>query len=80
MAQCTEKYIESLYYHRMYNSPACWRGDPRIVDRELKKLKFKFDKYEAIKENIRIQWIGFGWEWCATSLSENRRLNKGHEL
>ena len=37
MSQCTERFIEALYYHRMYNSPACWKGDPRIVDRELKK-------------------------------------------
>jgi len=50
----TEEYIDALYYHCMYNSDACWKGDPRMVTKELKKLKSKSTKYKAVKENILI--------------------------
>ena len=33
------------------------------------KLKYKKDKIAALKDNIRIQWICFGWEWCKTEWS-----------
>lgn len=38
MENATEEYIEGLYYHRMYFSPACWKDDHRYVTRELRKL------------------------------------------
>jgi hypothetical protein len=39
MVKVTKEYIDELYYHCMYNSGACWKGDPRKVTRELKMLK-----------------------------------------
>ena len=38
MEKATEEYIEGMYYHKMYDSAACLKGDVRVVDRELKKL------------------------------------------
>jgi hypothetical protein len=34
----TEDYIDALYHYKMYHSDACWKGSPRVVSRELKKL------------------------------------------
>ena len=59
--RATEDYIDAVYYHRMYQSEACWKT-VREVTNGLKHLKTKKDKYEALKENIQIRVIGFGWK------------------
>ncbi len=38
MEKATEEYIEGMYYRKMYNSEACWKGNVRVIDHELKKL------------------------------------------
>ena len=77
LEDATEEFIEGLYYHRMYFSPACWKDDYRIVARELRKLSSESAKYQALKENIQIRVKGFGWEWCkhqlVTSIISSRR-------
>ena len=50
-----ESYIDALYYYKMYHSNACWKADPKIVTRELKKLSSDNAKYTAIKENIHMR-------------------------
>ena len=45
----------------MYRSDACWKT-VREVSNGVKVLKTKKDKYEALKENIKIRVIGFGWD------------------
>ncbi len=50
--------LMDLYYHGMYFSKACWKDDPRVVKRNLKKLKSETAKYKALKEKVK----GFGWE------------------
>ena len=64
MAKASEDYIEAIYYHRMYDSMACWKGSASRVNEGLKKLRSKMAKYDALKENIMIQVKGFGWEWA----------------
>ena len=59
-----EENIDAQYYYRMWDSPACWKDDSKIVTKELKKLKSESAKYHAIKENINIRYKGFGWEAC----------------
>ena len=54
-----EKYIDALYYYDKYNYHAC-QMNVKDVDKELKNLKSKAKKW-ALKENIRIIVIGFGW-------------------
>ena len=55
----TDEYIESLIYHAMYDSDACWKtvGD---VTSGLKKLQYKKHKKQALKDNIMIRYKGFG--------------------
>ena len=61
LQKATENYIEAVYYNRMYRSDACWKT-VREVSNGVKKLNTKKDKYEALKENIKIRVIGFGWD------------------
>eukprot|EP00956_Cyclotella_meneghiniana_P040742 scaffold203759_cov73-Cyclotella_meneghiniana.AAC.1 len=53
--KASEDYIDAVYYHRMYSSDACWKGEPRIVTTELGKLSSDTAKYRAVKENITIR-------------------------
>jgi hypothetical protein len=80
MENATEEYIEGLYYHRMYVSPACWKDDHRYVTRELRKLTSESAKYHALKENIMIRVKGFGWEWCRHQWSKDGRKYTVEEL
>ena len=45
----------------MYRSEACWKT-VREVTNGPKNLNTKKDKYDSLKENIRILVIGFGWK------------------
>jgi hypothetical protein len=67
----TEDYIDAFYYHKMYNSDACNKSSPRVINRELKKLTSEAAKYTAIKENIRMRDKGLGWDWCEHAWSKN---------
>ena len=71
LEDATKEFIEGLYYHRMYFSPACWKDDYRIVARELRKSSSESAKYQALKKNIQIRVKGFGWEWCKHQWSKD---------
>ncbi len=71
LENATEEYIEGLYYHQMYFSPACWKDDLKYVARELCKLPSESAKYHALKENIMIRVEGFGQEWCRHQWSKD---------
>ena len=62
LTKAKEDLIEAYYYHRMYHSDACWKGDPKVVAKNLKRLKSDTAKFEALKENIKMRVIGFGWK------------------
>ena len=68
--KASESFIDALYYHEMYFSPACWKTE-NIVDRELQKLKSKSAKLYALKENIRIRVIGLGWSEFSMTWSKD---------
>jgi hypothetical protein len=55
-------------------------NDPKVVSRELKKLKSESAKYNAVKENIMIRVKGFGWEWCKHAWSKDGRKYTVFEL
>jgi hypothetical protein len=80
MEKATEEYINGMYYLKMYNSVACLKGDVRVVDRELKKLTSDTALYEALKENMMIRVMGFGWDWCKHAWSKNGRQYSIKEL
>ena len=70
MAKGQEAFIDALYYREMYDSAACWKT-PAIVDRELVKLISKSAQLQALKENIRMRVLGFGWADLATAWSKD---------
>ncbi len=76
----TKDYINALYYHKMYNSDACWKGSPRIVSCQLKNLSSEKAKHTAIKENIQMCVKGLGWEWCKHSWFKDGRKYTMYEL
>ena len=66
-----DNYIDALIYHRMGRTDACWKTVGEVTE-GLKRLKYKKDKIAALKDNIRIRWIGYGWEECETKWSKDR--------
>ncbi len=48
----------------MYNSHACWKGSKCVIKKNLKKLGSKMATLEALKENIKMQTIGYGLDEC----------------
>ena len=79
LQMASEKYIDALYYYDKYGSPACWMN-VKDVDREIKKLKSVSAKLSALKENIRIRVIGFGWSNFAHPWSKNGIAYSPQEL
>ena len=55
------EYANALTYTDMYHSDVCWKtaGDAR---RAFSKLTSKTAKLDAVKEQIRIRVLGFGWD------------------
>ena len=80
LEKATEEYIDALYYYQMYFSPACWKTDPKIVAKELKKLTSESMRYSALKENITIRVKGLSWEWCRHAWSKDGRKYSVQEL
>ena len=57
--KATDEYIECLIYHQMWFSERCWKTSAE-VRAGMRALQFKKDKEEALKDNIRIRWLGMG--------------------
>ena len=54
-----DKFIESLIYHKMWNSDACWKTIREVSD-GLRRIKTKSGKYTSLKYNICINGRGLG--------------------
>ena len=80
LEKTTEDYIEALYYYKMYNSPACWKGDPKVVAKELKKLGSETAKRNALKENIKMRSWGLRLDFADTAWSANGKPFTSKEL
>jgi hypothetical protein len=80
LESANEDYIHAVYYLSMYTSLACWKGDKRVVTKELGKLSSESAKYHALKENILIRVKGCGWEWAKHQWSKNGRKYTIKEL
>ena len=59
LAMKTE-YANALTYIHMFNSSVCWKTK-LIAITEFGKLQSKTAKLDAVKEQIRIYVLGFGW-------------------
>jgi len=60
-----DEFIESLIYHKMGHSDAYWATAGEVTA-GLRRIKTKGAKIDALKDNIRIRWKGFGWKECET--------------
>ena len=49
-----DEFIESLIYHKMWNSDACWKIIREVSD-GLRRIKTKSGKYASLKDNVRIR-------------------------
>ena len=56
-----EEYVKALTYIEMYHSPACWKT-PEEVNQRFNNLSSESARKEAVKEQIRIRVLGFGWK------------------
>lgn len=66
-----QEYVKCLQYHWLwFDSDCCWKTR-REVRRELGKIKTKGGKFEALKTNILIRHLGFGWTECHTQWSKD---------
>ena len=55
-----DDYIIALYYHENFASAACWKTVNQ-VDQEIERLHSVSSKLNAMKEQIRIRFLGFLW-------------------
>ena len=59
----SDYYIEALIEHSMWDTEACMKT-PNDFTSGLKKLKYKTNNLQALKDHIQIRYRGFGWdEW-----------------
>ena len=58
--KATDEYTKALIYIETYHSSACWKTEQRVRT-EYNKLKSESAKKEAMKTQINIRTIGFGW-------------------
>lgn len=56
-----EEYVKALTYIEMYHSPACWNTREEVHQR-FNNLSSETARKEAVKEQIRIRVLGFGWK------------------
>ena len=49
--------VNALIYHKMYNSEACWKVNPKVVVRKLRRLNMDGNKYEALKQTLVFKWM-----------------------
>ena len=79
LEKASEAYIDGIYYHEMYHSYTCWKTSS-LVDRELNRLKSKNANLNALKENIRMRALGFGWKDLAAPWSKNGKYFTPNQL
>jgi hypothetical protein len=61
MLACQREYGDKLTYIEMSKSQCFWKTKA-IANKEYKKLESKTAKLNAVKEQIKIRIIGFGWK------------------
>jgi hypothetical protein len=61
MIAMQKEYVNALTYIDMFHSPACWKTVAE-AKRLFRSLSSNASKLEAVKEQIRIRVVGFGWK------------------
>ena len=79
MLACQKEYGEKLTFIEMANSPAFWNSKA-VANREYNKLESHTAKLNAVKNQIRIHVIGFGWKDLHHPWSKNGKVYTADEL
>ncbi len=79
MEKATNIQIERLIHWTMKNSDRYWKSAAE-VKAGLRKLNYVKDKEAALKDNINIRFLGFGWVDCHTTWSKNGKKKTTPEL
>lgn len=61
MVTVQNEFFHVLTYIDMLHSPTCWQNK-KAENKFFKKLTSRSSKLEAVKEQILIRFIGFGWK------------------
>ncbi len=80
LEKASEAMIDAVYYYQKYNSPACWKGDPSVVDTNLKRLRYKSHQEEALKENVKMRVDGLGLKQFKITYSHKGKKRSVKEL
>ena len=75
-----EKTIKRTFFHKLYDSKYCMKGDPKVVTKTIKKLKLDSAKRDALTNNIYISTKGFGWMEFHITMIHNRQPRSICEL
>jgi hypothetical protein len=73
------EYANALTFIDMYHSPACW-STKSDAKKAFDKLNSRAARMDAVKEQIRIRVIGFGWKDLHHPWSKNGREFTPEEL
>jgi hypothetical protein len=79
MLACQKEYANKLMYIEMANSPAFWKTVAKAKT-EYKKLESNNAKLNAVKDQIRIYVVGFGWKDLHHPWSKDGRAYTADEL
>ena len=74
-----KEYSSALTYIEMYHSQACWRSEEGVAY-QFAKITSNMARVNAVKEQIKIREIGFGWNDVHIAWSNNGRYFAGEEL
>jgi len=78
MLACQKEYGDKLTFIEMANFPAFW-STKAVASREYNKLEGHTAKLNAVKDQIRIRVIGFGWKDLHHPWSKNGKVYTADE-
>ena len=67
-----EEYIQCLIYHTMSKSDRCWKTAADVKN-GLANIRYVKDQELALKDNIQMRYLGFGWNDCHTTWTKDRK-------
>ena len=74
-----EDFMNASYFHQQYNSPCCSMTAPQAF-REFDKLTTNAARYQYLKEQILIRYVGLGWEEAYHPWSKGGYIYTPNEL
>ena len=79
MEKASVEMAKAIRYFRMYDTDACWKGDPKVVALMLKRIRKPSLQREGLITNINMRVVGQGldqWKITFTHKREKRSLKE----